>query len=75
MAILRCVRKVMFVIEMILNVEVGEAVDSPLSDGVNVRNGTSVGTSHLDPRLANSGKIPRCQTGVFPPHQFERRLN
>ena len=35
------------VIEMDLNVEVGEAVDSPLSDGFTVRNGTVVSTSHL----------------------------
>jgi hypothetical protein len=54
------------VIEMNLNVEVGEAVNPPLSDGFTVRNGTSVGTSHLDPRLSTSGKIPRCRTGVFP---------
>ena len=54
------------VIEMNLNVEVGEAVDPPLSDDFTVRSGTLVGTSHLDPRSANSGKILRCQTGVFP---------
>ena len=66
MAILRCVWKVMFVVEIILNVEVGESVDSPPSDGVTVRNGTSVGTSHLDPRSENSGKIPQCRTGVLP---------
>jgi hypothetical protein len=66
MANLRYVWKVMLVIGMILNVEVGDAVDSPTSDGVNVRNGTSLGTSHLDPRSANSGKTPLCQTGVFP---------
>ena len=50
MVILRCVWKVKFVIEIILNVEVGEARDSPQSDGGNVRNGTSVSTTHLDPR-------------------------
>ena len=55
----------MLVIGMILNVEVGEAVDSPPSDGVDVKNGTSVGTSRLDPRSANSRKISRCQPGVF----------
>ena len=36
----------------------------PLIDGATVRNGTSMGTSHLDPRSANSEKIPRYQTGV-----------
>ena len=35
------------VIEMNVNVEVGEAVGSPLIDGLTVRNGTPVGTSHL----------------------------
>jgi hypothetical protein len=35
------------VIEMKLNVEIGEAVDPPLSNVCTVRNGTSVGTSHL----------------------------
>ena len=49
----------MFVVEMILNVEAGESVDSPPTDGVNVRNGTSVGTSHLDPRSANFEMIPQ----------------
>ena len=44
-----------------------EAFDPPLIDGVTVRNATSVGTSHLDPRSINSGKIPQrqCQTGMF----------
>ena len=55
----------MIVIGMIFNVEVGEAVDSPPNDGVNVRNGTLVGISRLDPRSANSRKISRCQPGVF----------
>ena len=50
MTILRCVWKVVFVIEMILNVEVKEGVDYPPSDSVDIRNGTLVGTSHLDPR-------------------------
>ena len=35
------------VIEINVNVEVGEAVGSPLIDGLTVRNGTPVGTSHL----------------------------
>ena len=47
----------MFVSDMILDVEVAESVDSPPSDGVNVRNSTLVGTSRLDPMSTNSGKI------------------
>ena len=54
------------VIKINLNVEVGEAFDPPLSDGFTIRNGTSMDTSHLDPRSVNSGKISRCQTVVFP---------
>ena len=50
--------------EMNLNREVG--CDPPLSNGVTTSNVTLMGTSHLDPRLANFWKIPRCRIGVFP---------
>ena len=65
-AILRCELKVMFVVAMILHVEIGESVDSRPRNSLGVRNSTSVGTSCLDPRSENSGKIPQCRTGVFP---------
>jgi hypothetical protein len=42
----------------------GEDFNLLLIDGATGRNGTSVGTSHLISRSTNSGKIPRCQTGV-----------
>ena len=42
----------------------GEDLDPLLIDGATVRNGTSVGTSHLDLRSTNSGKTPQCQTGI-----------
>ena len=43
----------------------GEDLDPLMIDGATVRNGTSVGTSHLGPRLTNSGKAPRCQKSVI----------
>ena len=42
----------------------GEDFNPLLLGGVTDRNGTLVGTSHLNSRSTNSGKIPRCQTGV-----------
>ena len=38
------------------------------------KNGTSVGTSHLNLRLTSSGKIPRCQTSVVIHVRLKERL-
>ena len=46
----------------------GEDLDPLLIDGATVRNGTLVGTSHLDQGSKNSEKTLRCQTGDTAAH-------